>query len=88
MQRPILCGIMLYSNFFKLTKDDDVLELPSKDDELLGGHAVVVCGFDEETHTFEILNSHGSDFANNGYFKIKSKYILDPNLAFEFYVIN
>ena len=54
MQRPILCGIMLYSNFFKLTKDHDILELPSKDDELLGGHAIVVCGFDEETKTFEI----------------------------------
>ena len=88
MQRPILCGIMLYSNFYKLTKDDDVLELPSKDDELLGGHAIVVCGYDEETKTFEILNSHGSDFANDGYFRIKYEYLLNHDLAFEFYIIN
>jgi len=72
----------------RLTKEDDILTLPSPQDELLGGHAVVVIGFDEETDTFEILNSHGSDFADGGYFRIKSEYILNPELAFEFFIVS
>ena len=88
LQQPVLFGMMVYDTFMKLTKENDILDLPTRHDELLGAHGVVICGFDETTDTFEILNSHGSDFANNGYFKIKSKYLLDPNLAFEFYVMN
>ena len=86
-QLPILCGIQVYSNFTRLTKEDDILTLPSPQDELLGGHAVVIIGFDDETDTFEILNSHGSDFGNEGYFRIKSEYILNPELGFEFYTV-
>ena len=36
---------------------------------------------------FEILNSHGSDFANDGYFRIKSNYLLNSEMAFEFYTV-
>ena len=86
-QLPILCGIMVYSNFMRLTKEDDILSLPAPDEELLGGHAVVVIGFDDETDTFEILNSHGSDFADGGYFRIKSNYLLNSEMAFEFYTV-
>jgi len=86
-QLPILCGIMVYSNFMRLTKEDDILTLPAHDDELLGGHAVVIIGFDDETDTFEILNSHGSDFADGGYFRIKSNYLLNSEMAFEFYTV-
>jgi len=87
-QVPILCGIMVYSNFMRLTKEDDILTLPSPQDELLGGHAIVIIGFDDETDTYEILNSHGSSFASNGYFRIKSEYILNPELAFEFFIVS
>ena len=88
MQQPILCGIMVYSNFIRLTKEDDILKLPSPSDELLGGHAVCIIAFDDETDTFEILNSHGSKFANDGYFRIKSEYLLNKEMAFEFYTVN
>ena len=88
IQTPILCGIQVYSNFMRMTKEDDILALPSADDELLGGHAVVIIGFDDQSETFEILNSHGSDFANNGYFRIKYEYLLNSDMAFEFYVVN
>ena len=84
---PILFGMQVFSNFFDLTKEHDVLSLSTKHDELLGAHAVVICGFDEENETFEILNSHGSSFANDGYFKMPYSYALNPELAFEFYVV-
>ncbi len=84
---PILFGMQVYSNFMNLTKENDILALPTPNDELLGNHAVVICGFDDETETFEILNSHGTDFANGGYFRMPYKYALS-DLCFEFYCLN
>ena len=89
LKRPILCGMLVYSNFMKLTKENPFLSLPNKDvDECLGGHAVVIISYDDVSGSFGVLNSHGSDFADNGYFYLPYEYALNPELAFEFYVIN
>ena len=79
---------MVYSNFFKLTKEHDILNVPLASDEVLGGHAVVIISYSDETETFGILNSHGSDFADGGYFRLKYEYALNPDLAFEYYVVD
>ena len=80
-------GMMVYSNFFTLTKDNDILSLPSKEDEMLGGHAIVLIGYSDETQTFDILNSHGSSFADGGYFRMKYEYALNKDMCFEFYTV-
>ena len=87
LKKPILFGIMIYSKFFKLTKENDILYPPSASDESLRGHAIVICGFSDETEPFEILNSHGSNFCDHGYFRLSYSYALNPELAFEFYVV-
>ena len=87
LKKPILFGIMVYSNFFRLTKENDVLYPPSASDEMLGGHAVIISGFTDETETFEILNSHGSSFCDHGFFRLSYSYALNPELAFEFYCV-
>jgi len=84
---PVLFGMQVFSNFFDLTKENDVLSLPTKYNDLLGGHAVVIVGFDDENECFDILNSHGSSFANDGYFKMPYSYALNPELCFEFYIV-
>ena len=88
LKKPILFGIMVYSDFFKLTKERDILNVPLASDEVLGGHAVVIISYSDETETFGILNSHGSDFADGGYFRLKYEYALNPDLAFEYYVVS
>ena len=87
LKKPILFGIMIYSNFFKLTKENEILFPPSASDEALGGHALVAVGYDNATDTIEILNSHGSNFCQDGYFKLSFNYALDKDLAFEYYVV-
>ena len=87
LKKPILFGIMVYSNFFRLTKENDILYPPSASDELLGGHAIVAVGYDNTSDTIEILNSHGSTFCDDGYFKLSFNYALDKDLAFEYYVV-
>ena len=73
LKLPILCGIMVYSNFMSLTKENPILSLPSKDDECLGGHAVVLISYDDNTGLLGVLNSHGQEFADDGYFYLPYK---------------
>ena len=76
----------IYTNFLDLTKENDILSVPKPEHELLGLHAVLIVGYDDETESFDILNSHGSKFADNGYFRMKYEYALS-DLCFEFYCV-
>ena len=87
LKQPVIFGMTIYSNFLDLTKENDILNMPKPEHELIGLHAVLIVGFDDETETFDILDSHGPDFVDNGYFRMKYEYVLS-DLAFEFYVIN
>jgi len=88
LQLPVLFGMQVYTNFMNLTKENDILKLPTEKDELLGGHAVLIVGYSDESNTFDILNSHGSQFADNGYFRMPYEYALNHNLCWDFYVVN
>ena len=87
LQQPIIFGMTVYTNFLDLTKENDILSMPKPEHELLGLHAVLIVGYDDETESFDILNSHGSNFADNGYFRMKYEYALS-DLCFEFYCVN
>ena len=77
----------MYTQTFWILQKNDILGLPTAKDELLGLHAVLIVGYDDETDTFDILNSHGSDWGDNGYFRLKNEYALNPDLCFVFYTI-
>lgn len=42
--------------------------MPKDNDESMGGHAVVVVGYDDEKEWFIIRNSWGVEVGDNGYF--------------------
>ena len=85
---PIVCGITLYNSF----ESDDVAKsgivpLPSKKEECLGGHAVLICGYNDANHSFIVRNSWGADWGMGGYFSLPYDYILNNDLASDFWVI-
>ena len=81
LKKLILSGILVYYNFKKLTKENPYLSLPSKDDECLGAHAVVIFSYDDSSKFLGILNSHGFNFAADGYFYLSYEYALNSDLA-------
>ena len=68
-----------FSNFFAAYKQGtlDVQHISRRGSGDLGGHAVVFIGYDRNSMWF--MNSWGKDFANNGFFKIRSVQVLSPN---------
>jgi C1A family cysteine protease len=57
-------------------------------EEYLGGHAILIVGYDLVKQTFLVRNSWGPDVGIGGYFEFKSEFILDPKLSSDFWVIS
>jgi C1A family cysteine protease len=86
---PVVVGIMLFEAF----EGDDVAQsgmVPMPDpesDQCLGGHAVVVAGYDDSMKCFIMRNSWGKDWGDEGYFYLPYDYLTDPNLGMDFWVV-
>lgn len=83
--KPIVIGILIYSSFestnvFKY----GVIPMPDiNNEDLLGGHAVLLVGYDDKTKVFKFQNSWGVEWGDKGYGYIPYDYITDNNLAFD-----
>ena len=83
---PFVFGFKVYSSF----ESDEVartgyMHMPLTGDLIEGGHAVMAVGYTEEY--FIIRNSWGDKWGDGGYFYMPYAYILDPELAGDFWTI-
>ena len=86
---PIVIGIMVFSSFMnpEVSRSGDV-PLPNRMIEtLLGGHAVTIVSYDDSTKKFGLMNSWGDTWGNKGYFTLPYDYVLNVELAFDFWTI-
>ena len=85
---PIALGIALYSNFnnFSSAKTGKI-GLPKTTDKFIGGHAVILCGFDDFNQEFILRNSWGSYWGDKGYFYLPYSYITNKNLCSDLWII-
>ena len=54
---------------------------------VLGGHAVLIVGYDDTKKWWIVRNSWGVGWGDHGYFYMPYKYALDPNLASDFWIV-
>jgi C1A family cysteine protease len=71
---PVLIGMMVYSNFFSIKKNG-ILAMPGKKDYIIGGHELVIVGYDDKKKLFKVANSWGTSFGNSGYIYIPYAYL-------------
>jgi C1A family cysteine protease len=62
--------------------------MPGLHEAVLGGHAVLCVGYDDATQRFIVRNSWGSNWGQAGYFTIPYAYLLNENLADDFWTIS
>ena len=85
---PFVFGFIVYSNFEKSSvKNTGIMEMPTEDDIVVGGHAVAAVGFNDKQQHFIIRNSWGTGWGNNGYFYMPYEFILNPQYASDFWCI-
>lgn len=58
-------GIDIYNNFYSL--GSKIYSGRISNESLLGGHFIVITGYDDATSTFEFINSWGDDWGDNGF---------------------
>lgn len=85
---PVALGIAVYSNFmnFSAAKSGNI-GLPAMNDKFIGGHAVVLCGYDDDTQRFILRNSWGSYWGDKGYFYLPYDYITNDDLCSDLWII-
>lgn len=85
---PIVVGISVYESFESdHVASNAIVPMPQPNESLVGGHAVVVCGYDDDTQDFIMRNSWGKDWGDAGYFYMPYAYLTDANLACDFWTI-
>jgi C1A family cysteine protease len=85
---PIVCGISVYESF----ESDETIQsgnvpYPEKTEKMLGGHGIILCGYNTTQRTFTFRNSWGTSFGDNGYGTIPFNYIVNPDLTQDFWVV-
>ena len=69
----VSCGIQLTESFVKGTSVSFGNYSPRKGESFIGGHAMCVVGYDDNRNggSFEIMNSYGEGYGDNGFVWIK-----------------
>lgn len=85
---PVVFGFSVYESFESdIVARTGIVPMPSKNDSLLGGHAVLLMGYDNLHNGFIVRNSWGSSWGQNGYFILPYEYVTSNNLADDFWTI-
>jgi len=85
---PVVFGFSVYESF----ESEDVaktgiVNMPDKSEGNLGGHAVLCVGYDDATKRVTVRNSWGAEWGMQGYFTMPYDYILNPDLADDFWTL-
>lgn len=85
---PFVAGFSVYESFEnpEVTKTG-IVPLPASDERLLGGHAVLVVGYDEDKRWFIVRNSWGEGWGDHGYFYMPFDYLTNEHLSSDFWLI-
>jgi C1A family cysteine protease len=86
--RPVVFGFTVYSAFeSQQVADTGIVTMPSPGDKVVGGHAVVLVGYNDAVDRFRVRNSWGAGWGQNGYFEMPYLYVTSTSLATDFWVL-
>jgi C1A family cysteine protease len=86
--RPFVFGSMLYSSFeTPEVASTGVVPMPVPEEQPVGGHAMMVVGYDDATNLFKVRNSWDIEWGDKGYCYMPYAYLGDHNLTDDRWVI-
>lgn len=83
---PFIFGFTVYESFNSpVVATTGIMPLPKRNEQILGGHAVMGVGYDDKKQMFKVRNSWGTGWGLGGYFWMPYAFITDRNYADDFW---
>ena len=90
-RKPLIFGFTVFESFWNSAGNFPyVCAMPSDNDSIDGGHAVVITGYkksDQYGYIYKIRNSWNTSWGDRGYFYMPEAYLLDRGLSDDFWTI-
>jgi C1A family cysteine protease len=89
MGYPFAFGFAVFDSFESATvAKTGIMPIPNPEaEELLGGHAVLAVGYDDEKRFIKVRNSWGEKWGKGGYFFMPYEFIADKRFCSDFWCI-
>ena len=72
---PVVLGMPVFEGMMsEETAQSGVVYKPTRFEQNMGGHAVLLMGYDDKKKSFLVRNSWGRDWGKNGYFELSYDY--------------
>jgi len=85
---PFVFGFAVYESFeSQQVAQTGHAPMPAPTEASIGGHAVMAVGYDDSQNWFIVRNSWGIGWGMKGYFTLPYAYLLEQNLASDFWTI-
>jgi C1A family cysteine protease len=79
---PVYIGMTVYSSMeSEEVSKTGVLPMPQPGEKVLGGHAVLIVGYNDTQQQFTIRNSWGKSWGSAGYFFMSYAYLTPENVS-------
>lgn len=88
---PIIFGISVYESFENNLTLGKISIPNTSSENCLGGHAILLVGYDDISRLFTFMNSYGvgtldNPIGDHGFFTIPYDYVLDSDLSTDFWI--
>lgn len=86
---PVIAGFDVYSSFTStaVTRTGIMPYPNTKKEKYLGGHAILIVGYNKTTSTFIVRNSWGTNWGDKGYFYMPFQVIQNTRMSSDFWII-
>lgn len=85
---PFLFGFTLYESFeSQAVSRTGIVPMPRQREQVLGGHDVVIVGYDDVSGRWKFKNSWSAKWGDKGYGYFPSEYVLSRDLSSDFWVV-
>ena len=87
--RILMMGILVFASWMEsaAAMASGKIPQPRARDQIVGGHAIALSGWDDASRVFTFRNSWGSRVGKNGVFQIPYDYVCNPNYAGDAWVV-
>jgi C1A family cysteine protease len=85
---PFFYGFSVYDSFeSNYVAETGLMPMPRRGERLLGGHAVLAVGYDDNRKVIIVRNSWGTGWGDKGYFYMPYDFIVNPDYADDFWTV-